>query len=169
MVEAERELDAVVAAKEDVYVEEWTALPVEDVALAPLHPPGKVPLLVLFGPAAQVFDLQRQLDAFIHDLERALTVEQEAGAQDGVLLDAGSERLLEGVTVPVAADVLGHHVVIDAAEAFELGVVDHAGLQGRHRVGVLVVSCQRATLLLGEQRERLQARPVERGRRLPRL
>ena len=102
----------------------------------------------------------------MYDLQRTLGIEQEAGAQDGVFLDTGGQRLLEEFRIPGALHVLRCNVVVDAAEAFDLSVVDHPGLQRRHRVRVLVVPRQCANLVLIQQCERLQPRPVERGRRL---
>src|SRR5215217_804572 len=83
VMEAEDELEALVGAPEDVYVEERAAPPVEDMPLAPLRPFREVELLLFLGLTAQIFDLQRQIDTSVHDLQWPLAVEQKTGAQDG--------------------------------------------------------------------------------------
>src|SRR5215212_11671934 len=87
VMEAENELEALLRATEYVDMEQRPILPVEDMAFTSFRPFCQVNFLLSEGEAAQVFDLQRQPDAPVHDLQRALTLKHKAGAQDGMLFD----------------------------------------------------------------------------------
>src|SRR5215217_7577966 len=102
MMETDHVLEALLRAQEDVDVQQWPMLPVEHMLLTLLHPAPQILLLGRCLLAAQVFHLERQLDSRMHELQRPLSVQAEAGAQDRVLLDTCSQRLLETPLVPRA-------------------------------------------------------------------
>src|SRR4249920_347329 len=83
-----------------MWIANSSVLPIEHMPLALFHPLRELQLLLLGAESSQIFHPQWQRTPSVHALQRPLSLEAEAAAQDWVFLDACGQCLLEEVLIP---------------------------------------------------------------------